>query len=335
MKRILVTGATGGLGRNLVPALLEANYNVTASGRNLDIGESLTRQGAKFLPADLRDNTQVKKLCQEQDVVIHCAALSSPWGKKEAFWQHNVLATNNIISACLGNQVKRLVHISTPSIFCDAKNQMNITETTPLPKRFVNHYSASKYVAEKRVLEVNPDYLETISLSPRGIFGPHDTTLIPRLLKLAKRKSIPLFNHGSAIADITYVENVVQAIKSAITVSNTACGKNYLITNDEPLNQKKIMDMLFSALNVTPHYKTIPYPIGYIAACLQEWQHKLPWIKKEPTLTRYTLTQLAYSHTFNIEAAKQALHYTPKIDIETGIANTTEWMKENGYSCIE
>ena len=79
--RYWVTGATGGLGRNLVERLCAQGVNVFAIGRNTSVGKALTQLGAQFIPVDLTQTTTQYWQSQfhANDIVIHCAALSSPW----------------------------------------------------------------------------------------------------------------------------------------------------------------------------------------------------------------------------------------------------------------
>ena len=80
MKRALVTGATGCLGRHLAIRLAAEGWEVTGMGRQQEIGILLQAAGVRFIKGDIRDVQAVDAACAHQDVVFHCAALSSPWG---------------------------------------------------------------------------------------------------------------------------------------------------------------------------------------------------------------------------------------------------------------
>ncbi|EKT58947.1 NAD-dependent epimerase/dehydratase [Providencia rettgeri Dmel1] len=85
--KILVTGATSGLGRNASEYLLERGIDVVACGRNQQAGEQLSQLGATFIAVELAELTveEAKMLMAGCDAIWHCAALSSPWGKRQDF----------------------------------------------------------------------------------------------------------------------------------------------------------------------------------------------------------------------------------------------------------
>ena len=140
---VLITGGTGFLGRKLAEKLKFA-YNITVIGRNKKIGQQLEAEKIKFLKIDLKDTEATIAACKNQDYVFHCAALSSPWGKYQDFYNANVIATQNIIKACQTHRVKRLIHVSTPSVYFDFSHRFNICEQNALAKIPVNHYIQSK-----------------------------------------------------------------------------------------------------------------------------------------------------------------------------------------------
>ena len=117
--RVLITGATGFLGGAVAERLARA-HEVVATGRNRAVGARLEALGVVFEPADLCDRSRVLSIAEGADAVVHCAALSSPWGPSEAFERANVVATESILDACLEHAVPRLVHISTPSVYMGA-----------------------------------------------------------------------------------------------------------------------------------------------------------------------------------------------------------------------
>ena len=115
--KALVTGATGFLGGALIRRLHSMGWDVTALGRNAAKLDQLESEGLRILQHDLKDKSAMMAACKDQEIVFHCAALPSPWGNFEAFYQANVIGTRNVIHGCEEHKVKRLVYVSTPSLY--------------------------------------------------------------------------------------------------------------------------------------------------------------------------------------------------------------------------
>jgi len=325
--RALVTGATGGLGRNLVGRLHRDGHDVIAMGRKRAVGRAIASQGIRFEAVDLSEKQRLRNLSEGCDVVFHCAALSSPWGRRETFEAVNVLGTINVGDAALAAGA-RLVHVSTPSIYANFSDQLNINEFSTLPKRMVNDYARTKLEAEAHIkVSVREQGLEAIILRPRGIFGPYDTTLMPRLIATAERGPVPLINGGKAVVDVTYVENVVDALILAAEARHIKHGEAFNITNGQGVIISDLIRQALTAVGVPYTTKDVPYWLADIVARGMEFSARLGVIKGEPALTRYTAGLFAFDQTLDITRARTDLGYEPRISIKDGIARYAEWYR--------
>lgn len=175
------------LGQALI-RLYHQQYEIHFIGRNQSLGEKIAqRYQAVFHRADLSDAdslTCLELACSGAYAVVHCAALSSPWGKAFDFISANVKGTEHILLAAKKAKVQRFIHISTPSLYFNFKSQINIKESSILPDSFCNEYATTKAQAEKLVLSSN---LHSFIFRPRGLFGPQDRAIAPRLLGFIKK----------------------------------------------------------------------------------------------------------------------------------------------------
>ena len=326
MTSCVVTGATGCLGLHVTQRLIKEGFAVIALGRNVSLGKIISDMGAQFVALDLMDKNRLKEVSKDADVIFHCAALSSPWGRYQDFYQANVVGTQHVIEATPRDA--RLVHVSSPSIYFDFTERHNIKEADPLPKKPANHYVHTKRLAESLIDKAFQEKnLEVITLRPRAIFGPYDRSIFPRLLNAVKNGVLPLVGTGENVIDITYVENVVDSLMLAATAERRYCGKKYNITNNEPQKLVTIITALFNALQKPLKMKTIPYPLAKaIAFCLESF-YRLPMLSAyEPRITAYNAGVLALGQTLNIDAAMHDLGYRPKVTIAEGMERFA-----NGY----
>ena len=316
MKKVLVTGATGFLGKYVVEELVDHGYQVRAFGRNHTISQSLVNASVTFVQGDLTNQEDLTKACQEMDMVIHAGALSTVWGPWEDFYRTNVLGTKYVLEACREANIKRLVYVSSPSIYAAPRDQLGIKESDAPQENRLNNYIRSKLASEK-LFKDYPD-VSSVILRPRGLFGIGDTSILPRVLNLSLKIGNPLIGDGRQLMDMTCVENVALAIRLALETPQAA-GEVYNITNGDPRVFRDLIEETLSGLGYPIRYRKIPAPlVSAISSCL-EFIYKNLKLKGEPALTRYTYYLLRYSQTLDISKAERDLGYRPKITISEGI----------------
>ena len=316
MKKVLVTGATGFLGKYVVEELVEHGYQVRAFGRNRAIGQSLVNASVTFIQGDLTNQEDLTKACQEMDMVVHAGALSTVWGPWEDFYQTNVLGTKYILEACSEANIERLVYVSSPSIYAAPRDQLDIKESDAPQENRLNNYIRSKLASEK-LFKDYPD-VSSVILRPRGLFGIGDTSILPRVLNLSQKIGIPLIGDGRQLMDMTCVENVALAIRLALETPQAA-GEVYNITNGEPRAFRNLIEETLRGLGYPIRYRKIPAPLVSDISSSLEFIYKSLKLKGEPALTRYTYYLLRYSQTLDISKAERDLGYRPKITISEGI----------------
>lgn len=316
MKSILITGATGFLGGYLIKEL-SPTYKVFALGRNTKKKAFIDDHQAIFCPGDFVHKQTCEKYFENMDYVIHAGALSSAWGDPQLFYDTNVIGTRNVAELCRKYHVKRLIFISSPSIYSGKEDRFGIHETQVDVQNHLNDYIASKIMAEKVLREEFSD-LYTVILRPRGLIGIGDPSLVPRLLRANETIGIPLFHKGQNLVDITSVENVAYAISLCIEKENIQ-QEVFNITNDEPMPFVEILELFLHSVHKKPKYLHVPLPLMYGIACIIEGIYKRCSIQKEPAMTKYTICTLGYSQTLDIEKAKKLLGYQPRISLREEI----------------
>ena len=326
--KILVTGATGFLGGALARRLKSRGDEVTTLGRNPALLAKLDAAGMRAMCLDLADAAAVRAACQGQAVVFHAAALSSAWGPAREFYRSNVLATQNVIAGCEAASVRRLVYVSTPSIYFRYETRLNVREDAPLPSQPANEYARTKLLAEAEIDRAFARGLPVISLRPRAIFGEGDNAILPRLIERLRQGRLRIIGDGKNISDLTYVENVVDALLLAVESPSSTLGKKYNLTNGEPLPLWPLIEKLCAALGFEYPHRRIPYPLALgLAGMLETACHLLP-DQPEPLLTRYMVGVLAKSTTLDIGAARRELGYQPRISVAEGFERYVSWWQK-------
>jgi len=328
VKKALVTGGGGFIGRAVVEQLIAMGVATTVVGRHFypDV-ESL---GARCLVGDIRDPDFMMKAAAGQDTVFHAAAKAGVWGPRAEYFSINVTGTDNVIASCRANRVPHLVYTSTPSVVFDGSDLAGEDETLPYSKRVLCAYAETKILAEKMVLAANSERLRTTALRPHLVWGPGDTNLIPRLVQRGREGHLKIVGNGTNRVDISYVDNVAHAhILAAANLEDTgtAAGEPFFISQGDPVVLWDWINELFDRLGIAPVTKKVSFKTAYRAGWLLEKIYGILCLAGEPKMTRFIAEQLARTHWFSIAGARSVLSYTPSVTNQEGMAIMVKWLQ--------
>jgi nucleoside-diphosphate-sugar epimerase len=317
-RSVLVTGASGFIGSHVVDRFLAMGWRVTGIGRRAVAHPSYR----------IHDLTQPIDFDETFDVVIHGAALASPWGSRREFERQNVLATQHVLDFCARTNHPRLVAISTSSVYYRDCDQFGITEETPLPEKGVNQYATTKREAERRIARYAGEWM---IVRPRAVFGPRDTVLLPRILTAARAGKLPLLTsrRGPVIGDLIYVVNLVDCIVRAATDRSLHGIVN--VTNNEPVPLQAFLIDLLQRLGLPAPTRRVPVQLAMAVAGVLELTHTLLFPSREPAITRFGIHVLAYSKTFDVTKMLATMG-EPRVSLATGVERTVAWLQQGGAS---
>ncbi len=324
--KILVTGASGFIGGRFARFALEQGFSVRVNGRRAEGVEHLVRRGAELIQGDLIDSELVRELCHDVEAVVHCAGAVGVWGRKQDFLQGNVQVTENVVEGCLKQRVRRLVHLSSPSIYFDGRSHLNIKEEQ-VPNRFNNHYAATKYLAEQKVFGAEEFGLEVIALRPRFVTGAGDTSIFPRLLNMQRKKRLSIIGNGLNKVDFTSMHNLNQAMLSSLLAGSSALGKAYNISNGTPVPVWDAVNYVMRRMQLPQVTRYRSYGLGYTAAAINEAACMLWPGRPEPTLSRLGMQVMSRDFTLDISRAQQYLDYQPQVSLWAALDEFCDWWR--------
>jgi 2-alkyl-3-oxoalkanoate reductase len=324
--KILVTGASGFIGGRFARFALEQGFTVRVNGRRAEGVEHLVRRGAEFIQGDLSDPELVQRLCHDVEAVVHCAGAVGVWGRRQDFQQGNVQVTENIVEGCLKQQVRRLVHLSSPSIYFDGHSHLGIKEEQ-VPKRFITHYAATKYLAEQKVFGAEEFGLEVIALRPRFVTGAGDNSIFPRLLNMQRKKRLSIVGNGLNKVDFTSIQNLNDALLSSLLAAGSALGKAYNISNGTPVPLWDVVNYVMRQMELPQVTRYRSYALAYSAAALNEGACLLWPGRPEPTLSRLGVQMMSKDFTLDISRAQHYLDYQPRVSLWTALDEFCGWWK--------
>jgi nucleoside-diphosphate-sugar epimerase len=328
MKKALVTGGSGFLGRAIVKLLLELNVEVNILCRKNY--QDLEKMGCQVFKGEISDKNLLIKATESCDTVFHTAAKAGIEEPYSEYFRINYEGTLAVIEACKANKVQRLVYTSSPSVIFSDGDIEGADESIPYPPKHEAYYPKTKCMAEQAALMANGETLQTTALRPHLIWGPGDNHLVPRLVSKAKAGKMKFVGNGKNVVDTTYVDNAAKAhILAALGLikDGKPAGNAYFITNGEPMPISEITNKLIATAGCDPVTATIPLGVAKALGFVFEKLYKTFKLKGEPPITRWVAGELSTAHWFNIEKAKNDFSYVPEVSIEEGLKRLTEYYK--------
>lgn len=313
MSRILLTGATGFVGRSLVPALVQAGHEVRcAVSRKLDwlVAEQV-------LVDPLETHKDWSHALQGIELVIHLAARVHVMADKaqsplDEYDKVNSLATKNLAEQAAEHQVTRFIFLSSIKV-----NGEYTLPGAPFreehPSQPEDPYGQSKLHAEQYLQAIaEQSSMEVVILRPPLIYGPGVKANFLKMLRWVD-KGIPLpFGKVENKRHFLFIDNLISAIQAVMTAPEAA-NQTYLLADDEALSLTALMNVIAQEMHVPT--RLLPIPVGL-----------LRFVFKCFGLTHLN-TRLFSSLEVDNNKIKSQLDWTPPVSPLEGLGATVRWYR--------
>ncbi len=339
MRRCVVTGGSGFLGRHVIDCLIREDPTLEIVVFDLHPykhHDSAAEVSITSIAGDVTQLGAVVTALTDADTVIHCIS-ADPMDNtnQKLMWTVNVEGTKNVIEACKQCKVTKLVHVSSASVVYNGAPLVDVDESYPYPSMFRDYYSMTKAHAEKLVLAASKGGLATCALRPSAIFGERDRMFLPRFIEAARAgKSKYIIGSGTNVWDMTYVGNIAEACVLAarkLSPDSALSGQAYFINNTEPVQFWKYSGRLLEGLGYDKPRVCIPHALCYTIAVLIEFVLYIlrPVYKPKapPTFSRARITLLTTHRTFSCEKARLHFGYAPTVNMDEAAERTIEFFK--------
>ncbi len=317
--RVVVTGASGMLGRSTAQALLDRGDDVT-----------VLQRGAAGLPTrevrgDVADPEVVSRAVSGAEVVVHLAAKVDVVGPRVEYERANVLGTRTVLAACRAAGVRRLVQVSSPSVAHAGGALVGAGAGPADPSSARGHYARSKAVSEEEALAADGADLAVLAIRPHLVWGPGDTQLVGRVAARARAGRLPLLGTGTALIDTTYVTNAVDALVAAVDAR--AHGMALVVSNGEPRPVSEVLAAVCRAVGAPPPTRRVPRTVGLGAGALIDGVWAALNRRDTPPLTRFLVEQLTTAHWFDQRRTRELLDWAPRVTLDEGFAALAEHVR--------
>jgi nucleoside-diphosphate-sugar epimerase len=322
---ILITGGNGLLGRHLVTALKDRGDTVRVLALEGEDASSLERHGVAVFRGDVTRPASLTEPISGADAVMNLAGMMGVWRPLKDYHAVNVSGTENVCRAALAAGVRRVVHVSSWTVYGIALGEP-AHEEFPL-RPFDEPYAITKAAGDtvvQRMIAV--DQLPAVIIRPGTFFGPGDRLHFGRIAdRLAAGNGI-IVGAGDNALPFVYVTDVVQGLLLALD-HELALGRTYNISNDRPLTQQQLLHAIADAIGAPRAHRHAPYRALYAAGWLAERLAKLAAARRQPVVTRLGVKLFGTDNRHAIDNARRDLGYAPRVALDEGVRLAAAWYR--------
>lgn len=324
--RVLVTGASGFVGRPLVRALLDAGRQVVALSRDpaalADLG-GLGGPALRIVPGDLRDPASYSPWLAAGTSVFHLAAVRNHTRVRTREMEEvNVRATVELARRSLDADVGRFVHVSTLLVHGPSGGASG-----PL-----GAYAESKACAAREVRRLAAEGLPAVTVCPAIVFGPdhpsHPNRITSEIRRLLRQRVVRVVAGGRQARNLVHVDDLIRGLLAA--EQRGVVGEEYLLGGEE-IAPRDFGRLVLSLAGLRP-VAMLSLPAGPALAMARLADR---WRKSDPG-NGYTLAVrvLLNEWRFSSARAERDLEYRP-LPLAEGLARTIDWLRASDHGSLE
>ena len=322
--KVLLTGATGFLGNNLLRLLLEDGHDIVATIRTKSDPRPLQGLGVETILCDLSNPKEVVSVVADAEIVVHCAAMIHiGWTKLEQSRIVNVEATRELAQACRLRGI-RMIHVSTVDTLAAGSLERATDENDTEPAKSKCSYVVSKREGEAVFMQQVESGLDGVIVNPGFMVGPWDWKPSSGEMMLTVASAFTPFapKGGCSCVD---VRDTACGIISAM--QHARSGEKYILAGHN-LTYLELWKQIAKTTNSKPPIANAP---NWAATLVGRSADLINSVTRNESIVNSAATAMGSLYNWHSsEKAKEELGY--KIgDLETALNDAWEWFKAYGY----
>jgi nucleoside-diphosphate-sugar epimerase len=314
---ILVTGATGFIGRYLVNALCK-NHQVRCLVRKTSDISMLRNINVAIVYGDLLVKNSLDLALDKIDLIYHLAGEVYS-RKRNDYFNGNVLASKNLVEVAKEKEVKRMIFLSSLAVYKPVKSKTLLTEESECAP--IALYGKTKLSAERLIKESG---IPSVVIRAPVVYGPHQPQVMNRIFAGAiKNKKVTIIGNGEKFRSLCYVTNLVEGLISLIDHPNVQ-GKTYILSDDRPYTLNELIGTISKVLNQKIKIVYLPNILGDI---LWKLYGLISQMFNLYFVELYGIKTMQLHLGCDITKAKREIAYNPSVSIEAGVQHTIRWIE--------
>lgn len=315
---ILVTGASGFIGRHLVGRLLTRGHRVRVLVRRPPDDPRLRDPRVEIVHGDLSDREIVRGAIAGTRLVFHLGAAMR--GTPADFEQGTVTGTHNVVAAVAASPATKLVYVSSLSVLhaAAASTGSVVREDWPLEPHpdLRGLYTGTKLRAEALVREaVRTQHIKAVIVRPGQVFGPGAALLTPAVARKAGRWLV-VIGDGQLVLPLIYVEDLVDALLSAAD-RDVFDGSVFHIVDETAVTQNEVAERY--AATTPEHLRVVHIPTAAMRGIGTIVQGAATLLGRSAPLSPYRIASALAPMRYDCQAARSRLQWTPRVGTRRGL----------------
>jgi len=317
--KILITGATGFIGRHLLQRLVEEGHLCRCLVRRSSNRENLfNNPNVEIFQGDITKPETLKGIGKEIDVFINSAGILGKWNSTiDDLRSVNADGITNLAAEILKNNAEYIIHLSAGGVTGPVKGHP-ADETYICQPR--TPYEKTKWDGEKKALLLYEQYhLPIVVVRPTFTYGPEDPHKLA-LFRAVKGGRFAYIGSGESVNHPVYIDDLISGI--TLLLQKRPIGETFIIGGPRPVTKKELISVIAEELKVKKKFLHFPRWIASCGAFSMIYFARL--LGFEPILTPSRVSMMADNWGYSIKKANEKLGYEPKIDLTTGINKTAQ-----------
>ena len=326
--KVLLTGGTGGIGKVLIPKLMQEGHQISVLCRNREKAENMFPNECSIIIGDVTSADTIKGCCEDIDVVYHLVGISGNERPSEyqfaRYRKVNVLGTQNIVNEAINSGVKRFVYVSSIAAMGFVTKLPINSESGCNP---ILPYHVSKYEAEQIILKsVKEKGLPAIILRPAQVYGVGGEYTYQNFIKLVKRGVFPKIGMRDHMVSHCYMDDLITML--TLAVDKGKIGNIYICATEKSIGFYESVRLIAKYMN--HKLFLIPIPRWGMMTVAFFVEKIFGFIGKQPPFTRSNIKAVTTDRIYDLSKNMRDFGFISSVTMEEGIKKCVDYNRELG-----
>jgi len=319
---ILVTGATGFIGRHLT-AVLSKTHSVRCLVRKTSDISGLRNFNVDIIYGDLLAKDSLLPALDGIDIIYHLAGEVCS-RKMDDYYKGNILATHNLLEACKEKRIKRIIFLSSIGVYKPVTTKTLLTEESECEP--ITFYGKTKLDAEELIKKYN---IPWVIVRAPVVYGPSQPPVLNKFFFNAlNKKKIYIIGDGNNLRSLCFIDNLIEGLTLLSNKQNVE-GEIYILSDSSPYTFNEIVATVASVIR---HEIQITYLPNILVDISWKIHNLMSNLFKFYFVELYAIKTMGLNLGCNITKAKNKIGYNPTITLGAGIKDTIDWFKSSLFN---